>query len=81
MTPETTSTEDVALLDETQAIEAQQFMNDHYWRLKQKPKLLQRLQALIARQQVFIVLRDAQGRPERVEPSYPLLEIMAELAR
>lgn len=76
-----TSTEDVTMLDITPAQEAQQFIIEHRWHLQRDAKLLQRFQALVARQQVFIFLHDKSGRPVRQEPSYQLLELMAELAR
>src|SRR3990167_9347916 len=62
------------------ALEAEQYLMEHRWRLQREPKLLKRFTALVARQQVFIFISDARGRPVRQEPSYALLEIMAELA-
>ena len=76
---EAASTEDVYCMDITPALEAEQYLMEHRWRLQREPKLLERFKALVARQQVFIFI--IRGRPVRQEPSYALLEIMAELAR
>ena len=78
---EAASTEDVYCMDITPALEAEQYLMEHRWRLQREPKLLERFKALVARQQVFIFISDARGRPVRQEPSYALLEIMAELGR
>lgn len=78
---EAASTEDVYCLDIQPALEAERYLMEHRWRLNREPKLLQRLQALIAREQVYVFLLDARGRPVRQEPSYPLIELMADLAR
>lgn len=78
---EATSTEDVYCLDISPALEAEQFIIEHRWRLQRDRKLLDRFLALVAGQQVFIFLSDKNGRPVRQEPSYPMLELMAELAR
>jgi len=75
------SNEDIKCVDRDPADDAEQFIAEHHWRLAREPKLLQRLMCLIVKRRAFIILRDAQGKPVRLEPSYPLLEIMAELAR
>jgi hypothetical protein len=78
---EAASTEDVYCMDITPALEAERYLMEHRWRLNREPKLLERFTALVARKQVFIFILDARGRPVRQEPSYPLIELMAELAR
>lgn len=76
-----TSTEDVYCMDISPALEAEQFLMEHSWRLQRDRQLLDRFLTLLARQQVFIFLSDKNGRPVRQEPSMQLLELMAELAR
>lgn len=75
------STEDVRLIDDAAAEEAIRFVAAHSERLARDRALFDRFNALIRRQGLYIVIRDGQGRPRRLEPSFPLLRIMAELDR
>lgn len=76
---EPVSTEDPVALDYAPAEEAIRYVIDHRERLARDPALFDRLNDIVREGRLYILLKDARGRPVRAEPSYPLLEIMAAL--
>lgn len=77
---EPVSTEDPVALDYAPAEEAIRFVIDHRERLARNPHLFDKLNRLVRRNGLYILIRNEKGDPVRAEPSYPLLEIMAALS-
>lgn len=78
---EATSNADAVLLDYAPAEEAVRYLMDHREVLREHPRLFDSLNALIRSNGLYILIRDAHGQPVRAEPSFPLLQIMAQLGR
>jgi hypothetical protein len=70
------------MADPTAAIEATEFLKLHEARIWRNEVLRERLQDLMEHNQMFIMM-PAPGKPLHfiIEPSYPLIEIMAEVGR
>ena len=69
-------------MDSVAAIESTEFLKKHAARIKQDEVMWERLQYLMDNQLMFILMATPEKKLHyTLEPSYPLIELMAELGR